>query len=174
MMVYGIELSVFAVLGGFVGGWLDNHLGSKRAHFVSVGGTLAVLRPEPDDGAGPHPVVHPLRHDVCRRSIRCPSSTPGRRCIFLLIVNGVAVSHHRRLRQCAHDDGAPCAARENDRVLRSHVALGHFDDVLRQPLGDDHDGLDASQRGGMLAIMGFLAVGLILMAFVKEERAVAV
>ena len=31
-----------------------------------------------------------------------------------------------------------------------------------------------SQRGGLLAIIGFLAVGLVLMAFVKEERAVAV
>ena len=37
--VYGIELSVFAVLGGFFGGWLDDHLGSKRALFVSIGGT---------------------------------------------------------------------------------------------------------------------------------------
>ena len=39
MLVYGIELSIFAVLGGFVGGWLDNGLGSKRAIFVSIGGT---------------------------------------------------------------------------------------------------------------------------------------
>ena len=42
MLIYGIELSVFAVLGGFVGGWLDNHLGSKRAIFVSIGGTALV------------------------------------------------------------------------------------------------------------------------------------
>src|SRR5215469_14779070 len=52
MMVCGIELSIFAVLGGFVGGWLDNHLGSKRAIFVSIGGTaimgLATLSMAPD------------------------------------------------------------------------------------------------------------------------------
>ena len=42
MMLYGIELSIFAVFGGFFGGWLDNHLGSKRAIFVSIGGTMIV------------------------------------------------------------------------------------------------------------------------------------
>ncbi|MBV9331111.1 MAG: MFS transporter, partial [Alphaproteobacteria bacterium] len=39
MLVYGLELSVFAVVGGFFGGWLDNRFGSKRAIFVSIGGT---------------------------------------------------------------------------------------------------------------------------------------
>ena len=34
--------------------------------------------------------------------------------------------------------------------------------------------LTLSQRGGMMAIMGFLGVGLLLMLFVREERAVAV
>ena len=29
MLIYGIELSIFAVLGGFFGGWLDNRFGSK-------------------------------------------------------------------------------------------------------------------------------------------------
>ena len=41
MTLYGIALSVFAVLGGFFGGWLDDRFGSKTAIFVSVGGTLA-------------------------------------------------------------------------------------------------------------------------------------
>jgi UMF1 family MFS transporter len=39
MTMFGIILSVFAVVGGFVGGWLDDHLGSKRAILVSIGGT---------------------------------------------------------------------------------------------------------------------------------------
>ena len=40
MLLYGIELSIFAVLGGFFGAWLDNRFGSKTAIFVSIGGTL--------------------------------------------------------------------------------------------------------------------------------------
>jgi MFS transporter, UMF1 family len=39
MTIFGMELSVFATLGGFFGGWLDNRLGSKRALLISIGGT---------------------------------------------------------------------------------------------------------------------------------------
>jgi UMF1 family MFS transporter len=39
MTVYGIVLSVFAVGGGIVGGWLDDTFGSKRAILISIGGT---------------------------------------------------------------------------------------------------------------------------------------
>jgi len=39
MTVFGIVLSVFAVFGGLVGGWLDDTFGSKRALLVSIGGT---------------------------------------------------------------------------------------------------------------------------------------
>ena len=39
MTMYGIELSVFATLGGFFGGWLDNKLGSRKALLITIGGT---------------------------------------------------------------------------------------------------------------------------------------
>jgi UMF1 family MFS transporter len=39
MTMYGIELCVFATLGGFFGGWLDNRLGSRKALLISIGGT---------------------------------------------------------------------------------------------------------------------------------------
>lgn len=41
MTIYGIILSVFAVFGGFVGGWLDDGLGSKRALLIEILGTMA-------------------------------------------------------------------------------------------------------------------------------------
>jgi UMF1 family MFS transporter len=43
MLVYGIVLSVFAVFGGFLGGWLDIAYGSKRAILISIGGTMLSL-----------------------------------------------------------------------------------------------------------------------------------
>ncbi|PKP76783.1 MAG: MFS transporter [Alphaproteobacteria bacterium HGW-Alphaproteobacteria-3] len=44
LTIYGIVLSVFAVGGGFFGGWLDDTFGSKVAILVSIGGTgLGVL-----------------------------------------------------------------------------------------------------------------------------------
>jgi UMF1 family MFS transporter len=43
MLVYGIVLSVFAVFGGFLGGWLDIAFGSKRAIQISIGCTMLSL-----------------------------------------------------------------------------------------------------------------------------------
>ncbi|WP_243453760.1 MFS transporter [Sandaracinobacteroides saxicola] len=43
MLAYGIILSVFAVLGGFLAGPLDNAIGPKRAILIEIGVTSAVL-----------------------------------------------------------------------------------------------------------------------------------
>jgi UMF1 family MFS transporter len=52
MLFFGIILSVLAVLGGFVGRWLDNSLGPKRAVqieiFMSLLGIIAFLGMAPD------------------------------------------------------------------------------------------------------------------------------
>ena len=52
MLAYGILLSIFAVLGGFVGRWLDAGLGPRRALqieiFMSMLGLLAMLGMRPD------------------------------------------------------------------------------------------------------------------------------
>lgn len=43
MLSYGIILSIFAVLGGVVGGWLDHTIGPKRAVVVEIGVTFMCL-----------------------------------------------------------------------------------------------------------------------------------
>jgi MFS transporter, UMF1 family len=43
MVIYGISLSVIAVLGGFVGGWLDDLVGPKRAIQIEIGVTAVIL-----------------------------------------------------------------------------------------------------------------------------------
>lgn len=43
MTIYGIVLSTLAVLGGFVGGWLDDAVGPKRAIMIEIGMTCAAL-----------------------------------------------------------------------------------------------------------------------------------
>lgn len=40
MLIYGIVLTIFAVSGGFLGGWLDNRFGSRNAILISIGGTM--------------------------------------------------------------------------------------------------------------------------------------
>ena len=52
MLFFGIILSVLAVLGGFVGRWLDNGVGPKRAVQIEIGmsllGIIAFLGMSPD------------------------------------------------------------------------------------------------------------------------------
>jgi len=43
MLAYGIILSVFAVAGGFVSGWLDHAVGTKRAVVIEIGITFFCL-----------------------------------------------------------------------------------------------------------------------------------
>jgi UMF1 family MFS transporter len=52
MLFYGLSLTVLAVLGGFVGGWLDSWLGAKRSVQIEIGmslvGLFALLGMAPD------------------------------------------------------------------------------------------------------------------------------
>jgi MFS transporter, UMF1 family len=52
MLFYGIILTVLAVFGGFVGGWLDSWLGAKRSVQIEIGislvGVFAILGMSPD------------------------------------------------------------------------------------------------------------------------------
>jgi UMF1 family MFS transporter len=52
MLIYGIILTVLAVFGGFVGGWLDSRLGAKRSVQLEIGmsllGIFAILGMAPD------------------------------------------------------------------------------------------------------------------------------
>jgi len=43
MVIYGIAISIVAVLGGFVGGWLDAWIGPKRAIQLEIGVTALAL-----------------------------------------------------------------------------------------------------------------------------------
>ncbi len=173
MMIYGIELSVFAVLGGFVGGWLDNHLGSKRAIFVSIGGTLLFfslgLTMAPDR------ILWFIPYDVHAAPINeMPFFNTWPQVIYLLIINGVAV-----LITAGYANARTMMARlAPPEKMTEFFGLMSLSGTAATPFANLSVTImtawTLSQRGGLLAIIGFLAVGLVLMAFVKEERAVAV
>jgi len=85
MLIYGLILTVLAVFGGFVGGWLDAWLGAKRSVQVEVGmalvGIFAIL------GMAPDRILFFWRYDVATHPPlwNGPFFTTWPEVIFLLI-----------------------------------------------------------------------------------------
>jgi UMF1 family MFS transporter len=171
MLVYGLELSVFAVIGGFFGGWLDNRFGSKRAIFVSIGGTSiffgASLLMAPDRILWfiPYDYLH-LPHVWS-----LPFFNTWPEIIFLMIVNGVAICITAGYAN-ARTMLARIAPPEKMTEFFGFMSLsGSSTTFLANLAVTIMTGLTQSQRGGIVIILAFLLTGLAWMTVVKEERA---
>jgi len=170
MVVYGIILSIFAVFGGFFGGWLDDFLGSKPAIFVSVGGTVLfgafslMMGPDRILWFIPYDPNLPPVHDL-------PFFKSWPELIYVGIVILIAI--------CV------TASYANARTMMARIAptermaeffglyslSGQSTTFLATLSVGWLTMLTDSQRGGFIAIYVFLIAGLIGMIFVREERA---
>ena len=172
MMAYGIVLSIFAVFGGFFGGWLDDHLGSKTAIFISVGGTL--LSGLLSISMGPDRIFWFIPYDPHSAPVHSlPFFKTWPEIIYMIIVCVVAI--------CV------TASYANARTMMARISptermteffglfslSGQSTSFLATLSASWLTEWTRSQRGGMIAVMIFLGLGLIGMIFVKEERAVA-
>ena len=170
MTVFGIVLSVFAVVGGLVGGWLDDTFGSKRAILISIGGTslglvLAVsMTPDemfffvPWDRAAPKLWSLPFFATVPE-------------LVYIGVVTLIAVFI--------------TAAYANSRTMLARIAppekMTEFFGIYSLSgtsvtwIGSFVVGwvtkAFSSQRVGFSSILVFLVLGLCAMLFVREERA---
>jgi len=170
MTAYGIVVTIFAVMGGFFGGWLDDALGSKRAIFVSVGGTLlfGLLLIT----MGPDRIFWVIPYDVHAAPVHSlPFFRTWPEIIYLGATNLAAV--------CVS------ASYANARTMMARIApiariteffglfslSGQSTSFLATLSVGWATALTHSQRGGFFVIFLFLGVGLIGMIWVKEERA---
>ena len=171
MLVYGLELSVFAVIGGFFGGWLDNRFGSKRAIFFSIGGTSiffgASLLMAPDR------ILWFIPYDYLHQPHvwSLPFFNTWPEIIFLMIVNGVAICITAGYAN-ARTMLARIAPPEKMTEFFGFMSLsGSSTTFLANLAVTTMTWLTQSQRGGIVIILAFLLVGLAGMSVVKEERA---
>ncbi len=169
MLVYGVELSLFATVGGVFGGWLDNAFGSKRAIFVSIGGTtifgLVALTVTPEW------IFWFIPYDVHRPHVwNLPFFNTWPEIIYLMIINFIAV--------------LITAGYANSRTMLARIAppekvteffglyslSGTSTTFLATGFVGWLTAFSQSQRIGLLGETVFLSIGLILMVFVKEKR----
>lgn len=170
MIVYGIILSIFAVLGGVFGGWLDDRFGSQRAILISIGGTIVGLILSLS--MTPDTILYVIPYDTARPPVHdLPFFRTCPEIIYVLLVIVIAVFI--------------TAAYANSRTMLARIApvpkmaeffgLYAFSGTATAFLAPFIVGRFTtwfeSQRAGMAAILILLCAGFIVMLFVRQERA---
>ena len=160
-------------LGGFFGGWIDNRFGSKRAIFISIGGTtlfgLLSLT------MGPDRIFWVIPYDTNAPHLwAAPFFNTWPELIFLGIVNFIAV-----LITAGYANSRTMLARiAPPEKMTEFFGLYSLSGQSTSFLATGFVGwltlVAHNQRVGLLGETLFLTVGLFLMFFVKEQRATAV
>lgn len=174
MLAYGIFLSIFAVFGGVFGGWLDDTFGSRNAILISIGGTsiglIITLLIGPTSIFG----IWNFAPDAVPMLYDGPffNTVPEAIYVTMVIIIAIFIT----------------AAYANSRTMLARIApttkmteffglyaLSGTATAFMAPfvVGQFTRGFD-SQAAGMASILIFLAIGLVLMLYVRDERAVAV
>jgi UMF1 family MFS transporter len=173
MLAYGIVLSVFAVFGGVFGGWLDDKIGSQRAILVSIGGTsiglVLSLFMSPTSILGIWnytPETVPLVYDGPFFNTVPELIYVGLVIILAIFITAAYANSRTMLARIAPAEKMTeffglYALSGTATAFMSPIVVGIFTRWFE------------SQAAGMASILIFLAVGLVLMLFVKNERAVA-
>jgi UMF1 family MFS transporter len=165
--IFGIVLTVFATIGAFAGGWLDDRFGSKRTVLVAIVGVIVatlgivsvgkssvlffidVAAPVPDGGlfaSAPEQVfmAFALLLGICMGPMQAASRT----MIGRLAPPGMTGEFYGLFALSG----------------RATTFMAPFV-VARVTAATD------SQRAGVVAILVFLVIGFVLLSFVREQRA---
>jgi MFS transporter, UMF1 family len=173
MLVYGVILSIFATFGGVFGGWLDTTFGSQRGILISIAGTALGL--VLSLSMAPDTILFFIPYDTALPPVHgLPFFNTWPEMIYVVIVILIAIFI--------------TAAYANSRTMLARIAppskmteffglyalsgtatafLAPF--VVARATEWSH-----SQAIGLASILGLLAIGFVMMLFVKNERAVAV
>jgi UMF1 family MFS transporter len=170
--LYGIVLSVFAALGGFLGGRLGDRIGTRRALLLSVGGTiLAALL---SLGFSPDRIFFFIPYARGQTVTALPYFRTAPELLYIATVMVIAVclvATYANSRAMM----AKIAPRERMTEFFGLYALSGEASAFAAPLAVAFaTRFSGSQQWGMVAVAVFLAVGFVLLLFVREERSEAV
>jgi UMF1 family MFS transporter len=170
MLCYGVLLSIFATIGGVLGGWLDDTFGSRNAILMSIGATTVILIASL--GMDPNTILYVVHYvpPADENVLGLPFFKTWPEVIYIAIVILIAISI--------------TAAYANSRTMLARIAppekmteffgiyalSGNSITWLATGAVSLFTWLFASQQAGMLSILLFLIPGFILMLWVTNER----
>lgn len=168
MTLFGINVSIFAALGGLLGGWLDDRLGSRRALFISIGGTTLffalTLTMAPDR-------IFWFWHVAAKPVVPLPFFSTGPELLYVVFADAMAmciVAGYASSRTMM----ARLAPPEKMTEFFGLMSLSGSATTFLAPISVTWMTYwTHSQRGGMVAIVVLLALGLAWLTVVREERA---
>ena len=167
-LLVGIFLTVFAIAGGIIGGWLDDLFGSKRAIVVTIGGNIVALFAAVS--ITPHSMFfiemsgldEPVWSFPFFRTI--PEITYlSISILFALFITSAYANSRAMLARIAPET-------EMTKFFGLYALSGQVTTFIAPILVAFMTGYYHSQRAGMASILLLLGGGLAIMAFVKEER----
>jgi len=170
--LYGIVLSVFAALGGFLGGRMGDAIGIKRTLLLSIGGMiLAALL---SLGFTPDRLFFVFSYPPGEAVAALPYFRTAPELFFIGSIALVAiclVASYANSRAMMAKIAPPARMTEFFGLYALSGEASAFAAPIAVALATRASG---SQQWGMAAIVGFLAVGFVALLFVREERAEAV
>lgn len=163
---FGIILSIFAASGAFFGGWLDDRIGSKRTILIAVAGLIVGTCVSVSITAD---TIFFVIDVVPRAPDAAPFSSIGEK---IYLAAGVLIGM----------SGGPAQAASRTFMARLappsmmteffglYALSGKATSFIAPFVIAVATSAAASQRAGLYVILGFLAVGFLLLLPVREER----
>ncbi len=170
LLLFALVLSPFSISGGFIGGWLDNRLGSKRAILISVGlsclGMVGAVSTTPDqilflpyDGAAAEPLW----------SLPYFRTLPE--VVYLCVVMTLAISITAAFCTSRTMMARIAPVSMMSQFFGLYALSGTATAFLGHALVAAFTSAFDSQRAGFASLIILLLAGFTLMFWVRQERA---
>lgn len=170
LLVYGVILSVFATFGGFFGGWIDHKFGSWAGVQISVGGTIIGLilslsmRPDTILFFIPYDVNSPPVHGL-------PFFETWPEIIYVIIVIIVAIFITAQYANSRTMMARIAPTRKMAEFFGLYALSGTATAFLAPFVVARFTEWSHSTAIGLASILILLVAGLVMMFWVRQERA---
>jgi UMF1 family MFS transporter len=170
LLLFALVLSPFSISGGFIGGWLDNKLGSKKAIQISVGATCVGMV-----GAvsmTPHSIAFmPYDAGAAGPLWPAPYFQTLPEVLYIVVVMTLAISITAAFCTSRTMMARIAPVSMMNQFFGLYALSGTATSFLGHALVAAFTAAFASQRAGFASLIILLLAGLALMFRVRQERA---